>query len=88
MVKAFKGMIYLPIIICFIVLLENLSRNLTEKRIVKPFYITFIFLFLSLVFEITSPNLFNSIFHDGEFYNRIRLYTSESSFTGPMIMIY
>lgn len=87
LVKTIKGYTIYLIILLFTITIYNLFIRLNLKRILLPFQVTFIFLFFSGLFEVINPVLFNKIFHD-EFYNRMRLFTSESSATGPIIIIY
>lgn len=86
-VKMVKGFSYIVVILFFIINIYNLTLRFNEKKILKPFIWTFIFLFFACIFEFMNPVLFNKMFH-GEYYNRIRLFTNESSFTGSIIMVY
>lgn len=88
LVKTTKGLMYLPVSILLIISIETITRKFTIKKILKPFLGTFLFLFLSLLIELNNSQLFNNLFHNGQSYNRVRLYTHESSFTGPIIVVY
>lgn len=87
LVKTIKGYMYFFIILLFIVVIYNLIIRLDLKRVLIPFQITFIFLFFAGLFEVINPALFNKIFHS-DLYNRMRLFTSESSYTGTIIVVY
>ena len=89
-IKVFKGYMFFLTNVIFLILLTNLQNKLTEKKIFYPFFITFIILFIVLIIEKINPNLL-SIFHNNVFYHeqygRIRLLTSEASFTSTLIIL-
>lgn len=87
-IKGIKTSVYFGEIILFLIVMENLQSKFTEEKIFKPFVFTYIILFFILIFELVFQNTFNVIFHGGEFYNRIRLTTSESSTTGTLFTVY
>lgn len=87
LIKTIKGYMYFFIILLFVIVIYNLIIRLDLKRILLPFQVTFLILFFSGLFETINPSLFNKIFHN-DMYNRMRLFTSESSFTGTIIIIY
>ncbi|WP_146127631.1 hypothetical protein, partial [Clostridium luticellarii] len=88
LVKGLKASVYFLDIILFLIMIENIQKKLSTTEIFKPFVFTYFMLFFVLLFEIFDPLLFNSIFHGGEDYNRIRLLTPESSFTGTLIIVF
>lgn len=86
--KSIKGMMYFFLICIYIFNINTFIEKLTEKRIFKPFILATNVLLIAHIFELIQPNLFNQLFHNGTEYNRIRLFTTESSFTAIMIFIY
>ena len=88
LVKGLKASMYFLDIILFLIIIENIQKKLSTTKIFKPFVFTYFILFFILLFEIFDPALFNSIFHGGEDYNRIRLLTTEASGTGSLIMVF
>lgn len=86
-VKVLKGFMFFATNVAFFILLKNLQNKLTYKEVFRPFYITFIILFIVLIIEMINPNILN-IFHGVAIYNsRIRLLTSEASYTSTLIVL-
>ncbi|WP_283676435.1 hypothetical protein [Clostridium perfringens] len=86
-IKFVKGYSYLIVILLLMISLYNLTLKFDLKKILKPFLYIFIVLFIALIFEISNPQLFNQLFHQS-YYDRVRLFTNESSFTGSLIVVY
>jgi hypothetical protein len=87
-IKTLKANYYFVSIILFVLVIENVARNFSVKRLILPFVYGYYLLFSVLIFEKTSPALFNKLFHAGMDYNRIRLLTTESSYTGTLIIVF
>lgn len=87
-VQTIKGFLYFFNITIFMLLVYNLQRRITKKQIFKPFVFTFYFLFIILIIELFSmPNAW-PLLHNRFPYYRVRLTTSESSWTSSIIIIY
>ena len=87
-IKGIKASIYFGEIIVFLVIVEKLQNKLSIKKVFRPIIITYLILFFLLIFEIINPIGFNQIFHNGEFYNRIRVTTTESSTIGTLFTVF
>ncbi len=87
-VKGIRASMYFLDIILFLVVVENLQNKLNINKRYYPFIFTYYLLFIVLLFEIYNPSTFNSIFHNSQNYNRIRLLTLESSTTGALIIVF
>lgn len=87
-IKSLKGLSYFIFIFVYIVVINTFIETVNMKQVFKPFVVGTIIVFLVLLMELRSPELFNQIFHSGTTYSRVRLLTSESSFTIAMIFIY
>lgn len=86
--KSIKGNFYFIDIILYLILLHNLNRKLTLEKVLLPFTITYYLLFIILLIELnTKPFAFASL-HRIIPYGRIRLLTSESSWTTMQIIVY
>lgn len=88
LIKSLKSIMYFLFINIYVFNINTYMENLDIKKIFRPFIIATNILLFAHIFEIYSPSLFNQLFHNGTVYNRIRLFTSESSFTAIMIFIY
>ncbi|WP_338432725.1 O-antigen polymerase [Clostridium tyrobutyricum] len=87
-IKGFRASMYFLDIILFLILIENLQNKVDINKIYYPFIFTYFVLFFVLLFEMYDPSLFNSIFHESQNYDRIRLLSSEASSTGTLIVIF
>lgn len=87
-IQTIKGYIYFANIVIFMILIYNLQKNIKKEDVFKPFVFTFIFLFFVLIIE--SMNIPNALpmLHNEFPYYRVRLTTSESSWTSSIIVIY
>ncbi|MGN0367078.1 MAG: hypothetical protein ACI4E5_14245 [Suilimivivens sp.] len=89
--KTVKTCFYWIAIAMYMILILECVRNKTKKEILRPFICAFIFLFVILLIELKQmPNAFLN-FHYNAFvgsYNRVRLTTTESSTTVPLIICY
>lgn len=86
--QTIKGYIYFFNITIFMVLMYNLQSKLTKERLFKPFVFTYLFLFFILLIEIvTIPNALPFL-HNSTLYYRVRLTTSESSWTSSIIVVF
>lgn len=88
LLKSIKGILYFLFICLYVMNVNTYINKIPKEHIFKPFNIASILIFAILILEISFPGIFNQIFHNGQEYNRIRLLTSESSFTAAMIFIY
>lgn len=88
--KAFKQGVYWLEITVYCVLLYSCAKDMSIKELLRPFVYTFIFLCAWLVIEVlTMPNAFSwyhVVYHTP--YNRVRLTTTESSSTVPLIVTF
>ena len=97
--KSLKGITYMLYNTVYYMLIYNLGKNLSIQHRLRPFAITFFFLFFILIVELfTMPNAW-PILHqnhqgiiEGEYigkeYYRVRLTTTESSLTVPLIVVF
>ena len=88
-IKAIKVDVYWIIIVLYMTSVYMCIRRLSRNEIWKPFAVTFNFLFIYLVLEfVTMPYAFHIGNSAGIYYDRIRLTTTESSLTIPMILVF
>lgn len=87
-VKTVKGLLYYVIVVLYVWVLNTIIEEIEPERVFTPFIITTIILFILLLFEVSNPELFGVIFHNNPNYPRVRLLSSESSFTMSMVFIY
>lgn len=89
-VKMMKNVLTYASNVCFLLVVYNLSRELTTEKLFKPFFITFILIFIFGIFEyMYMPNAFPGLHETGGFpYYRLRLLTQESSHIVLLIFIY
>lgn len=87
--KAAKNSIYWAEIVMYMTLIYMCMQKLTRNEIWKPFVITFYFLFIYLILElVTMPYAFHIGYSAGQYYERVRLTTTESSLTVPLIIVF
>lgn len=74
---------------CFIAVMITLSKDFSPKRFFRPFLWVFIFqaIFAFLEYQ-QMPYAFLGLHNQAETYYRIRLLTSESSWTAPQLCIF
>ena len=78
-IKAIKVDVYWIIIVLYMTSVYMCIKRLSKKEIWKPFAFTFNFLFIYLILEFsTMPYAFHIGNSAGEYYDRIRLTTTES----------
>ncbi len=90
-VKSFKSFMYWGNIVIYILLMEYYSRCLGVKGLLVPYFYTAIFLFVINIIEIVQiPHALPSLHHlnSTDYYERVRLTTTESSTTIPLIVVY
>ena len=90
LIKTIKTIILLFSQISFIFVIFSLGSKLPKKYRYKPFYVTYLILFVVGVIElVTMPNAFINLHYIGETpYWRMRLLTSEASFITLMILFF
>lgn len=90
-IKSFKTSMYWIDLLCLSIILINLIKSLSLKQIFRPYVCAYFFLFAILIIELFSmPHAF-LWYHVNAFtgtYNRIRLTTTESSLTVPLILCF
>lgn len=99
-IKSIKSLLYMIYNIVYYLLVYNMGKELTAHRRLRPFVVTFFFLVFILVVELfTMPNAWR-ILHYNTYsvidewsgvwreYNRVRLTTTESSLTVPLIVTF
>lgn len=88
-VKTIKVMLYFVGYLSYILLLYNLSLELSISEILSPFLWTFLLLTIILLVEIQQiPNAFAFLHYDFQPYWRVRLFAKESSWTASIIQVY
>ena len=89
-VKDIKVFILVAVCPLYLLIFRYCSQGLTEKQIFKPIEIVFWLLTIFCVVEATQiPYAFPWLHNEGQFpYYRIRLLTTESSWTAPIIFNY
>ncbi|WP_298022558.1 hypothetical protein [uncultured Dysosmobacter sp.] len=99
-VKSIKEMTFFLYSILYYALVLTFMKRLTPKQICKPFVFTFYFLLFVLIVEIlTMPTawpifhynnggLIDSLIDPSRYYERVRLTTTESSLTVPLIITF
>ncbi len=89
-IKSLQSTLYWAEIVVYMIVLYSSVQDFSIEEILRPFVFTFFFLFFILVIELmTMPYAFTN-FHQisSEFYERVRLTTTESSTTVPLIIVY
>lgn len=95
--KSIKSIIYWLEITAYMILIYNCVVSLEKKEILRPFVFTFFFLFIILIIELlTMPYAFAGLhyidspssYFGASYYPRVRLTTTESSTTIPLIVAY
>ncbi|MBR3511503.1 MAG: hypothetical protein IKN74_00915 [Clostridia bacterium] len=88
--KACKGFLYWVTNVGLLVLLFNLQSKIDERKMLFPFFFSYLFLFIILIIEKFNPHLLD-IFHNTtnyyESFGRIRLLCSEVSNTSTLIFL-
>ncbi len=89
-IKSLKAIVLLFSNINLICVLYSLTRSFSIKMIFKPFYYSFILLFIIGLVEVNQmPMAFEGLHATGMFpYFRMRLLTTEASFTSLMIIFF
>lgn len=88
-IKTFKVMLYYVGYLCYLKLLVNLAKGMDLEEIFKPFLITFFILTLILLVELQQiPDAFPQFHYHAPPYNRVRLLSSESSWTAGQIQVF
>ena len=89
-IKAIKVATITTGYLCYLIIISNICIKLSVKQIFKPFYYGFIFITILTFIEYQQiPFAFQQLHFSGLFpYYRIRLLTSESSATAPLIEIF
>lgn len=88
LVKNFKVYAYyLASVLYTLAVYYTLAKN-DEKRIYRYFYVAYHLLFFMLLTELLNPNILNVFHSKTMIYPKIRLLTSEPSWTGMLIIVF
>lgn len=89
-IKSVKVLIYFLSYILFLIVVYNITENITEEQFLKP--IVFVLLLITIICIIETfnmPNAFSFLHFNGrKTYTRIRLLSKESSWTTMTIYVY
>jgi hypothetical protein len=88
--KGIKISIYYFTNIVYLLVMYLYAKKLPEKKVLWPFYIGYLLLFVIMLVEyMTLPSAFSMLHATRpDAYNRIRLLTSESSYTSTLIWVF
>jgi len=88
-VKTIKVMLYFVGYLSYLILLYNLSLELTVSEILSPFLWTFLLRTIIVLIEVQQiPNACAFLHYDFQPYWRVRLFAKESSWTASMIQVF
>lgn len=89
LIKSCKTISYWLMIILYMLCTYICVKYLDLKNILKPFVFTYFFLFVYLLIELyTIPYAFHIGLRAGEYYERVRLTSTEASGTAPLIVTF
>lgn len=88
-IKSFKTICYWLMITAYMLCIYLCTKYIDSKKILKPFVFTYFFLFIYLLIELyTMPYAFHIGLRAGKYYDRVRLTSTESSGTAPLIVTF
>lgn len=88
-IKSCKTISYWLLIIIYMLCIYMCIKCVDVKNALKPFVFTYFFLFVYLLLELrTIPYAFHIGLRAGEYYERVRLTSTEASGTAPLIVTF
>lgn len=88
-IKSFKTSSYWLMITLYMTCIYLCIQYIDSEKVLKPFVITYFFLFVYLLVELyTMPYAFHIGLRAGQYYDRVMLTSTESSGTAPLIVTF